>query len=240
MIVRNVAIGPEVGHHEHVFPRADGEGVAGAVLDAIADAEDESNAAASTQNYWGEPTQFTPPETDALNLLGLYVEADTAQKTFQLQFFVAELALSSAKNAGNAWDEASTVLTVVDGSLFATSDLVAIISDYKAEIQRVASVASNDVTVVRETSQFGANNTGLRWNHTTNDPGTEIMYRVWRADVTHLTERYFSAGSTKDSGDIEFHDHQRIAALSSVLLRILNQTDGFNGAHFHAAIIYEN
>lgn len=234
------AVTAEVDHHEHIFPRADGEGAAGDVLDVITDAEDESNGAASTANYWGEPVKFDPSEAATFDLMGLFVDADTAQKLFQLQIFVCNPSVLSAKSAGNAWDEAATVLTVADGSLFATGDLVAIVSDYKTEIQRVSSVLSDEVTVARETSQFGANNTGLRWDHTTNDPGTEVMYRVWRADVTHSMERYFSVASAKDSDDILLHDHRIVEGLGFVLVRTLNQTDNTNGAHFHAGIVYEN
>lgn len=232
-------VAPEASHHELVWPRSDGKGTAGIPLEVTSNASDESNAAAATQNYFGEPTLFDIPETSIFNLLGTYVEADTQLKTFLMQFLFAEPALSSAKSGGNAWNEAATVLSVGDGSLFATSDLVAIVSDYKIEIQEVASVSSNDVTVAREASQFGANNTGLRWNHTTNDPGTEVMYRVWRSGVTHFSERYFSAASSKDSRDINFHDHRRVEALGLVLLRSQNQTDSLNGAHFEAAISYE-
>lgn len=230
---------PEASHHEFVWPRSDGKGGAGAPSEATSDASDESNAAAATQYYFGEPVLFDIPETSLFSLLGAYIEADTQSKTFLLQFLFAEPALGSAKSGGNAWNEAAAVLSVGDGGLFATSDLVAIVSDYKVEIQEVASVSSNDVTVARETSQFVGNNTGLRWNHTTNDPGTEVMYRVWRDSVTFFTERYFSAASSKDSHDLNFHDHRRVEALGLVLLRIQNQTDSINGAHFEAAISYE-
>lgn len=38
---------PSASHHEHVFPRSDGRGTAGDLLNVITDADDESNAAAS-------------------------------------------------------------------------------------------------------------------------------------------------------------------------------------------------
>jgi len=236
------AVGPSADHHEHIWPRSNGEGGAGVLYAITTNADDETNSAASEQDHWGEPVTFDPSETGTWELVGLYIEADTTNKTFQFQIFTLNPSLRSAKDGGNAWNEAAVVLTVEDGSLFETGDKVAVVSGYKAEIQKVASVAADEVTVVRETSQFGANNTGLRWNHSANDPGGEYMYRVGRSNLSlnHPMGGLYSASSSKDSGRLSFHGHRQIEGDGFVLIRALNQTDGTNGAHFHAALIYED
>ena len=55
-------IAPSALHHEHIYPHSNGLGVAGSTLAIITDAEDETNGAASTADYWGEPTLFDPSE----------------------------------------------------------------------------------------------------------------------------------------------------------------------------------
>ena len=154
--------------------------------------------------------------------------------------FTCDPSLSSAKNGGNAWDKTATVLTVLDGSKFVATDKVAIVSDYKTEIATVVSVASNAVTIARETHAAGIN--GLRWDHTTNDPGSEVMYRIGRADDSdhHPMGGLFSASSTKDQDRINLHAARLIGANGFVLIRALNQTDSINGASFSTAIIYED
>ena len=233
-------IGPSSSHHEHVWPKSNGIGGAGVPLTVTTDSQDEDNAAQSDQDYWGEPTTFDPSEAGEWKLTALFVEAETANKTFQYQLFTTTSTLCSAKNGGNAWDKTATVLTVVDGSLFLANDFVAIISDYKTEIQKVASVDGNAVTIVREAAAVGI--AGLRWNHTTNDPGTETMCRVGRNDVSanHPMGGLFSAASSKESRRITFHTPRLIAANGIVLIRALNQTDSLNAADFRVAIIYED
>jgi hypothetical protein len=230
--------------HFHTYPRPDGEGTAGDPISVTTDAQDETNGAASTANYFGEPKAVVSPTvfTVLWSWYGVHFFADTSNKIFSTQFLRINYGQSSAKNGGNAWDEGATVLTVADGSKFATDDLVWIYSDYKTdgEIVRVTNVATNVVTIERETSQFGAANTGLRWDHTTNDAGTEVMYRVYRSSSLGLHDSNIAAsfGSSKDSAVNLFPEAREFAANDGLLVRLVNQTDNTNGAGVDLAIVY--
>lgn len=231
-------------HHYEIYPLADGEGTAGLPHSVTTDAEDETNGPASTANYWGESHAILPPATITVlwSLFGVNIFADTANKIFQFQLLRINYGQRSAKSGGNDWDEGATVLTVADGSKFAAGDLVWIYSDYvtDGEIQLVTDVTGNVVTVEREGSQFGGANTGLRWDHTTNDPGTEVMYLVYRANSYGMHPTYLQAsfGSAKDSSTRLFSHLREFKANDGLLVRSLNQTDDTNGAATDMTIIY--
>jgi len=232
--------------HYEVYPASDGEGTAGDPISLDTDAEDETNGPASTANYWGEPKVILAPEVESVlwSWFGLGLFADTASKLFQLQWLRINIGVQSDKNAGNAWDEGATDLTVDDGSKFQAGDLVWIYSDYvtDGEIQRVDSVAGNVVTVEREGSQFGGANTGLRWDHTTNNAGTEVMYLVYRPSSLgmHPTESPVSFGSSKDSVVRYFPEAREFNADDGLLVRMLNQSDDTNGAALDVSILYRD
>ena len=234
------------GHeqHYHVYPAPDGEGTAGDPHNVTTDAADETNGPASTANYWGESHALVPPATitNLWSIFGVNLFAVTANKTFLFEMLRINYGKRSAKNGGFAWDEGQTDLTVADGSLFQVGDLVWIYSDYvtDGEIQRVTDVVANKVTVERETSQFGAPNTGLRWDHTTNDPGTEVMYLVYRPGSwgMHQSNMQASFGSAKDSGTWFFPQLREFNANDGLLVRSLNQTDNTNGASTDMSILY--
>ena len=231
-------------HHYEIYPSADGEGTAGAPHSITTDAEDETNGPASTANYWGEPHAILPPATITVlwSLFGVNLFADTTNKIFQFQLLRINYGQRSAKNGGNDWDEGATVLTVADGSKFQVNDLVWIYSDYKTdgEIQKVTDVTGNVVTVAREGSQYGGSNTGLRWDHTTNDAGTEVMYLVYRSSSygMHPTALQASFGSAKDFATEIFAHLREFKANDGLLVRALNQTDDTNGAATDMSIIY--
>jgi hypothetical protein len=230
--------------HTRLYPLSDGEGTAGDPISVDTDAEDETNGPASTANYWGEPKVILAPEAVGVlwSWFGLGLFADTASKLFQLQWLRINVGKQSDKAGGNDWDEGATVLTVDDGSIFKTNDLVWIYSDYvtDGEIQRVTDVTGNVVTVEREGSQYGGANTGLRWDHTTNDPGTEVMYLVYRPSSLGMqpTESPASFGSSKDSVVRYFPVAREFNADDGLLVRMLNQSDDTNGAALDVSILY--
>lgn len=233
-----------VEEHFHSYPTPDGEGTAGDPISVTTDAADETNGPASTANYWGETKVIVSPAviTGIWSWIGVSLFADTAAKIFNMQWLRIDYLNQSAKNGGNAWDEGATVLTVADGSKFVADDLVWIYSDYKTngEIIRVTGVVGNVVTIEREGSQFGAANTGLRWNHTTNDPGTEVMYRVRHETrgEQHDTNIQASFGSAKDSVIKIFGILRGFRADDGLIARMCNMTDGTNGATLDTSIIY--
>lgn len=222
-------VGCALSVHEHVYPQSDGQGAAGAPISIDTDAEDESNAASTTQWYWGEPVELLPPSTvtTAFQFIGAYIYGTTADKALNWHIYPLFTSLNSAKNGGNDWDEGATVLTVADGSIFQTGDLVYISSSAKdGEIMKVTDVSTNVVTVARETSQFVGNNTGLRWNHTTAGD-TETMWLCWR-DVPYLHGfgGEWSCASSKDFTRIDLHESVSFPANSGLILRAMNQSDG--------------
>jgi hypothetical protein len=240
-----------IGHsprerHEESYPFSDGEGVSGLPIAVTTNAQDETNGAATTQDYWGEPKVIMPVTTitDDFNLCGYHLYGTTTNKAIAFTLYRINYTIGSDKNGGNAWDEGATALTVDDGSNFQTDDLVWIYSDYKinGEIVRVTNVSTNVVTVARETSQFGAPNTGLRWDHTTNDAGTEVMYLVYRAssDGMHGIEGQWSCASSKAFFTRNLHTCKELRANDGILIRSQNMTDGTNGTAFDVAIIFED
>lgn len=234
----------ETEHNEHILPRPDGEGAAGAPAEINADAADETNAAATTQDYWGEPVAAIQPAvlTGDWNWVGMNIFATTTGKDFRSYAYKIDFSRCSERDAGNNWDEGATALTVADGTLFETDDLVWIRSTYKTdgEIQKVVTSIANVVTVVRETSQFGAPNTGIRWNHTTNAPGTETMYVIHRDGET-ASEGYqfdFGAGSARDMVITRWHAQKLMNANDGVVVRTINGSDSVNDGNFSCSIIY--
>lgn len=230
--------------HYHCYPSPDGKGVAGSPIAVGTNADDESNGAASTANYWGEPKVLMPVETTTVrwSLFGANFFCDSANKIFDIEMLRVNNRKSSAKGAGNAWDEGATVLTVADGSIFATGDLVWIYSDYKTdgEIVSVSSVATNAVTIARETSQFVGSNTGLRWNHTTNNAGTEKMYLVYRASKLgmHPMNMQVSHPSTKSSSLKMYPEARGLRSNDGLIARTTNMTDNTNGDSISMSVIY--
>jgi hypothetical protein len=229
-------------HHEEVYPQAAGEGVAAAPITVTNLAQDET-ATQDDQWYWGEPHVLVAPAafTGIWSILGYNIFATTANKEMQANIYRINHGVQSAKNGGNAWDEGATVLTVVDGSKFQTDDLVWIYSDYKTdgEIVKVSSVSTNDVTIARETVASGR--TGLRWDHTTNDAGTEVMYLVYRDSLTgmHPIMFNYSAGSAKDFSTVMFHIPKEYKANDGILVRMMNLTDAL-AATFDMTILFED
>lgn len=233
-------------HHEDVYPKCDGEGSAAGPVSVDTDSDDETNAKSATQYYWGEPFVLVPQSAiserwwiDGLNFFG-----NTTGKEFQYETFPLMTEYTTAKNGGAAWDEGATVLTVTDGSIFQTGDLVWVYSAYKTngEIVRVTNVAVNVITVERETVAAGVANTGLRWDHTTNNPGTETMTLMSRSGDNRFSghEGHYSCASSRDFASTRFHDSKEMKPDSGYVMRVVNLTDSNNGAGFDVAVIYED
>lgn len=207
---------------------ASGEGVASAPITVTNSAQDETGAQ-DDRWYWGEPKTLIAPTaiTGIWSLCGYNIFATTASKEAQCNIYRINHSIQSAKNGGNAWDEGETDLTVADGSKFLADDLVWVYSDYKTdgEIQKVASVAGNVVTIERET--VASARTGLRWNHTTNNAGTEVMYLIYRSTLKgmHPTMFNHSAGSAKDFYSANFYACREFKGNDGLLVRLINMSD---------------
>ena len=232
---------------EKRYPFTDGEG-GGSFANVVTDAADETNGPATFQNYYGEPSNIVPVSTFATrwSILGVRCFIGTASKIFRSEALFIHEHISSAKNGGVAWDEGATALTVADASLFAAGDYVWVYSTYKinGEIQIVVSAipGTNIVTIVREASPYGAPNTGLRWNHTTNAPGTEMMYLLVRPgnSVYEGMEFDVSGASAKVSVAVNFAVHKALHPNDGMLIRAVNATDGFNGSNYDCSVAYDD
>jgi hypothetical protein len=250
LIERQLQGAPRRKHHEAVYPRADGEGTAGDPIELNSDAQDKTNAAATMANYWGEPRVIVPVSTITLDpwfFIGSYNtlhDATGVDKVFQGAWYMVSTYLCSGRNAGNAWDEGATVLTVADASPFAVDDLVWIVSDGHpdGEIQKVADVTGAVVTVVRETSQFGGANTGLRWDHTADDGASEMMYLCYRSTdaVHHATEFQFESGTTRRAVRYVWGAAKVMAPNAGLIARIMNATDNTNDVAIDVKAIYNH
>lgn len=235
--------------NEHIYPTGDGEGVAGAPLTVTTDSEDDTNAASTAQDYWGEPIVLIPPATltAVWEFIGLNFFGTTTADELRCQVYRVEHATAATRAAGNAWDEAATVLTVNSAAAaaeFVADDLVWIASSAyvpNGEILKVASQTGATVTLARETVAAGANNTGLRWAHTTNiGAGTLIMYRCWRdCDTCHSISFDYSAATAKEHEREVMHEPRHMLANDGIIIRSHNATDAGTST-FDCSAIYED
>ena len=231
-------------HNEHIWPFSDGEGAAADPVTVNTDASDETHGAASAKDYWGEPSVVIPvgDMVSPYQWIGVTIFATSTGKTLRSKAYKIDALRLSGKGAGNAWDEGETDLTVLDGSVFQTNDLVWIYSTYKTngEIVKVTGVAGNVVTIAREGSQFGAPNTGLRWNHTINAAATEVMYLIERATlIASLGFTFdFSASSARDHERETFHAPKALMGSDGILMRVHNSDDSVNNQSYDVSVIY--
>lgn len=240
---------PRQRHHEMVYPRPNGEGTAGGPIELNGDAEDNTNGPATTKDYWGEPRVIIPVSiiTSLWYFIGIYVtlnDAGSADKYFHGAFYKVCIYDRASRNAGNAWDEGATVLTVDDASPFVADDLVWVVSGQHAdgEIQKVDDVTGDVVTVVRETSQFGANNTGLRWDHTSDDSASEKMYLCQRMTSAewHPLHFQFENNTTRHTVRYAWNAYKMMHANDGLIARVLNETDGANDKSVVVKAIYNH
>ena len=233
----------ETDHHEHVYPVSDGEGTPGNPVTVTTDAADETNGPASTLDYWGEPEIIIPPSTitSVWFWVGMHVFGTTTAKIIRAHGYKICPDFMTTRNAGNLWDEGETSLTVTDASLFEIGDLVWVVSDYvqgtgQGEFQLITNIVGAVITVAREGSQYGAADTGIRWDHA----GNEKMYLVGRDGdhALHGFEFDYSCFSAKDSSRFVWHAHKQMEANCGLVVRVMNATDGTNGAGYDCAAIY--
>lgn len=218
--------------HEHTYPRPDGEGTSGAPITVSSEVNDETGAD-TTADYWGDAFQLVAPAviTSGWFLKGVGIFANTINDEQRFSLYRVVYDTKTARNGGNDWDEGATVLTVTDSddaAKFQADDLVLIRSPgYKpdGEIVKVASVAGANVTIERQTENSGR--TGLHWDHTTNDGGSEEMYLVWRdEDQYHTTDFDFEAGFLDTYFRENFTQQRRFDSNDGLFARMINGTDG--------------
>lgn len=226
--------------HEHVYPASTGEGAAGDPVTVNNSTTDGVGGVRQDQNYWGDVAVVVAPTLLASDwdCLGVYIHGNTAADIQQWQTFFTSPNYEADQNGGNDWDENETVLTVDDGSLFQTDDFVWITGTDRpaGEILKVASVAGNAVTIVRETTADGE--AGLRYDYD-GAPGANKMYLVYRpADREfHGYDGDFEIDTTRAGVRLDFVRHKRIEANGGMIIRMLNATDGA-ASSFDVRVIY--
>jgi hypothetical protein len=221
--------------HEHVYPTPDGEGTSGDAVIVQSEINDETGAT-TTEDYFGDVAVLVPVATITTDWFykGVNVFAETALDDQRFRTYRVEYDVSASRNGGNAWDEGATVLTFDDASAFAVNDLIWIDSPNYAktdgadgEIVKITNIASNVVTIARQTESSGR--TGLHWDHSTNDGGNEVAYLCWRDESEyHSTDFDCSAASAKDYYHINFVHQRRMHANDGLICRMINGTDGNN------------
>lgn len=214
--------------HEHIYPTPDGEGTSGSPILVSSEITDETGAD-NAQNYFGDSYVIMPVNTRTVDWFfkGVDFFAETALDNQYFRFYRVVYDSLASKDGGNDWDEGATVLTVDDASEIESGDLVWITSDYKTngEIVEVTDVTGDVVTISRQTENSGR--TGLHWDHTTNNPGTEKLYLCWRDEKRyHSTDLSYSAESTKSFTSQSFVKDRRLHVGDGLVVRLINATDG--------------
>jgi len=211
--------------HEHNWPAHAGQGVASDPTTVDNEATDDTPVVRDDQDYWGDTIaliQIGNLDT-SWRSLGLEIIAGTANKNAEWQIFYPTPSASAARNGGNAWDLAETVLTTDGTFTFLVDDVVWITSDSdpSGEIMLVTNVAGAVITVASETRASG--NTGLRYNHA----GNEVMYLAERPgnEAWHATEGIYAAASSKDFDTIYFAFARENQANSAMVIRLVNGSD---------------
>jgi len=214
--------------HEHIYPLGDGEGTAGSSVIVANSTTDDAGGQRDDQDYWGDPRRIIPPGTltDAWSSVGLYVDAITANKDLQWVVYFPQAKFSSAQNGGNDWDKDEVNLTIADGTITQTGDLVWITGTDRpdGEILKVVNVVGNVVTIVSETRMGGG--VGVRYDYDIT-PGANRMYVIHRPSlrVLHSFDGSFSAGSAKDFSRFMWESPKRIDPGGGMIMRVLNASD---------------
>lgn len=243
----NFADTMKIEWHECTYPFFDGEGGGNASVSIVTDAQDETNSAATTKNYWGEPKIAIPVGilTNKWDFIGINIAANTTRKIIRSGCYRIVSATQAVRSGGNAWNEGATVLTFDDANDFAVDNLIWITSSaYKAdgEIVKITNITDQIVTIAREGSQFGAANTGLRWNHSANiGAGTLYAYLCHQDSAKFQKSCFdFSAGSAKDFDRFEWHTSREMNRNDGIIIRSINSTDSTNGTTYDLTIIYRD
>lgn len=245
-LLRNFIRG-DVQHYEKTYPLPDGEGTAGALISLSSDADDNLDAALTTQEYYGEPKSIVPADVGgdfAVNgwrLVGVVLHADTTLVDFKWELLRVVKATEAARDAGNEWNEGALALTVAAdlGANFQDQDLVWITSDEypEGEIVRVNGAPVGDVVTIERETVFGmANPNGLRWVHATNPK----MYLCRRpAGGYRRSHGWFSAASAKEISVQRFHAPRVMEANDGLIARIINTTNDTNDQKMEMGILYD-
>ena len=243
-LLRNLVRG-DVEHYEKTYPLPDGEGTAGALISLSSNADNNTDVATTTQEYYGEPKRIVPPSVggdfsiNGWRLVGVVLHSDTTALDFKWELIRVVKATEAARNAGNAWSEGTLALTVATGlgANFQDQDLVWISSDEypDGEIVRVNGAPAGDVvTIARETVNM-TTPTGLRWNHATNPK----MYLCRRAGGGYRRiHGWFSAASAKETIPQRFHSPRVFKADDGIIARIINTTNDAD-SNLDMGILYD-
>jgi len=236
-----------VAHYEKVYPLPDGEGTSGALIALSSDANDDTDAALTTQDYYGEPEAIVPVDVGgdfALNgwrLIGVILKADDADVDFKWEILRVVKATESDRTGGNAWDEGETVLTLNEGegANYLDDDLVWVTSTEhpEGEIVRLNGAPAGDVITIERETVFGmANPNGLRWIHTTS-PKMFLCRRP--AGGYRRTHGIFAVSTTKPTYTQRFHSPRVLKANDGLIARIVNMTNSTDDQILNMAIIYD-
>jgi len=244
-LLRDLVCG-NVEHYEKAYPLPDGEGTAGALITLSSDANNATDAALTTQEYYGEPKRIVPVDIggdfaiDKWRLIGIILNAETANVDFKWELLRVVKATESDKTGGALWVEGATVLTLNtdEGANFQDGDKVWIssVEQPEGEIVEVNGAPAGDVvTIARETVNMATPN-GLRWAHTTN-PKMFLCRRA--AGGYRRIHGIFAAASAKVTETQRFHAPRVLKANDGLIARIINMTNSTDDQKLNMAILYD-
>jgi len=245
-LVRDSIVG-NVEHYEKLYPLPDGEGSVSPLVTLSSDADDTSDAALTTQWYYGEPKAIVPVDIggdfalDEWRLIGIVLNAEHADIDFKWELLRAVKTTESNRTAGNLWDEGETVLTLGagEGANFEDDDLVWITSDDypDGEIVRVSIPPVGDVVTIEREATFGmANPIGLRWVHATN-PKAYLCRRP--SDGYRRIHGVLAVATTKPTFTERFHAPRVLQANDGIIARIINTSDSVNDRQLNLSVLYD-
>jgi len=231
-----------IEHHESIYPRSAGEGVAGDPVNIANSTTDGTGGARTDQNYWGDVAVVVPAATLTTRWFstGLYISAVTAADIQQWEMLFT-YPFSTTQNGGNDWDENETLLTVTDDSYFEDGDFIWVVGNDRAagEIVKVnGAPAANVITIARETTADAE--AGLRYDYDGDDSGNAV-YLVRRPGVNRFEhiEGDFTAATTRENRRYDWHKARNLPANTGLLMRMLNATDA-GASSLDARAIYDD
>lgn len=214
-------------HNEYVYPLICGDGSVCAPVAVNNLATNDAGGTRTDQWYFGDTITIIPKDgiTEEYKFFGLNINANTANKDIMFQLLFTN-GIEASQNGGNDWDQGETVITVDDASSFLVDDWIWVTGDDEpnGEIMKITNIASNVITLVRETTASAG--TGLRYDYDIT-PGNNMIYLVHRPTNTvfHKIDDNFSASSAKDFIIYRLSEIRTISANGACLIRCSNGTD---------------
>jgi hypothetical protein len=214
-------------HNEFLYPQISGEGVSRLPITVDNLTTNDAGGTRDDRWYYGDIFRIIPKNaiTEEYKFYGINIDVGTANKEIMFQLLFTN-GIEASQNGGNDWDLGETIITVDDASLFLVDDWIWVTGDDRpnGEIMKITNIASNVITLVRETTASAG--TGLRYDYDIT-PGNNKIYLVHRPTNTvfHKIDDNFSAPSARDFIIYRLSEIRIISANGACLIRCVNAND---------------